>query len=214
MVVTISDIKQFVYCPRKIYYTYVEPVPWKKTFKMEYGRKQHEELYKKEKRRSLKMYGLAEGTRYFGYNVYSEKYHLSGKLDILIDQGEGHEQRYIPVECKDTDYQIFNSTKYQLVAYAMAIEDQLNSPVNEGYIYIIPEEKAYLITITNEERDFVKKIITSIRNIIEKEHFPEPRSRKRCWGCEYIRYCNDHDIAFDEENLQKNIALMKELFRG
>lgn len=214
MQLRISDIKQFIYCPRKVYYTYVEPVPWKETFKMQYGRKQHDELCKKEKRRSLQIYGLKEGKRYFGYNVHSDKYNISGKLDILIDSEDISGQRYFPVECKDTDSQIHNSTKYQLIAYALAMEEQLGSPVNQGYIYIIPEEKVYTIYITDEERNYVTKVLSSIRNIIENEHYPNPRSKKRCLACEYIRYCNDYDIPFEGEQLEKNIALVKKLFNN
>lgn len=215
MQITISDIKQFIYCPRKIYYTYVEPVPWKKTFKMKYGKEQHNELIKKEKRRNLKIYGLKEGKRYFGYTVHSEKYNLSGRLDILVEcENDEAGQRYFPVECKDTDYQIHNSTKYQLIAYALVLEEQLGSLVNEGYIYIIPKNKVYTIYITDEERTYVRKVIHSIRNIIKNEHYPNPRSKKRCLACEYIRYCNDYDIPFEGEQLEKNIALVKKLFKN
>lgn len=214
MHITISDIKQFVYCPRKIYYTYVEPVPWKETYKMEYGRKQHAELSKKEKRRTLRMYGLKEGKRYFGYNVHSEKYHFSGKIDILIDTFAQTGQRYFPVECKDTDNEVHNSMKYQLAAYALAIEEQFHSPVDQGFIYIIPEDKVYAIEFTKEEREYVIKIISSIRNIIEHEYYPHPRSRKRCLACEYVRYCNDYDLAFDKERFEQNVALVKKLFKS
>ncbi|HHY73707.1 MAG TPA: CRISPR-associated protein Cas4 [Bacillus bacterium] len=209
---TITDLKQFVYCPRVIYYTYVQPVPKKPTFKMVYGREQHAELNKKEKRRGLKQYNLIEGERIFGYPIRSLEMGLTGKLDILIDTKDENGQRYFPVECKDTDRGIYNNIKYQLVAYAMCLEEMTNSIVSEGFIYIIPEGKAHKIEITSEQKEFVRKMISMINKIIKDEYYPEPRARKRCWDCEYIRYCNDHDISSQEEQKEKNLELVKRLF--
>ncbi|WP_017754490.1 CRISPR-associated protein Cas4 [Calidifontibacillus oryziterrae] len=209
---TITDLKQFVYCPRVIYYTYVQPVPKKPTFKMVYGREQHTEMNKKEKRRGLIQYKLIEGERIFGYPIRSQELGLSGKLDILIDTKNELGQRYFPVECKDTDRGIFNNIKYQLVAYAMCLEEMTGSTVSEGFIYIIPEKKAYKIIITNEQKKYVRKMISMINKIINEEHYPEPRARKRCWDCEFIRYCNDHDISSQQEQKEKNLELVKQLF--
>lgn len=215
MELTVSDFKQFVYCPRIIYYNYVEPVPRKTTYKMGYARKEHYRLNQKEKRRGLKKYNLIEGKRHFGYPVYSEKLHFHGKLDILVDTEAETGQRYFPVECKDTDQgKIHNNIKYQLAAYAMALEEMTGTSVDRGFIYIIPGEKAYPIEIGEGERDFVRKMVTMIHKIIEEEHYPEPRSRKRCWDCEFRRYCNDLDIPNREERKEQNLEKVKRLFGG
>jgi CRISPR-associated exonuclease Cas4 len=194
-----------------IYYNYVEPVPRKISFKMEYGRKQHYNLNQKEKRRSLKKYNLIEGKRLFGHAVHSKELNFNGKLDILIETESNDGQRYFPVECKDTR-KIFNNIKYQLAAYAMAIEEMTDTPVNTGYIYVIAEEKAYPIEITEDERDFVRKMVTMIHKIIDEEHYPEPRSRKRCWDCEFKRYCNDLDVPSGKESKERNLEMVRQLF--
>lgn len=212
MQLNIADIKQFIYCPRVIYYTYVEPVPKKVSFKMKYARKQHNELNQKEKRRGLKRYNLIDGDREFGTLVHSKELNFYGKLDILIDTHYENGQRFYPVECKDTDQKIHNNIKYQLVAYAMCLEEMTGTPVNQGYIYIIPEEKAYPIEITDEHRAYIRKMITMIHKIVHEEHYPEPRSRKRCWDCEFARYCNDFDISSREEIKERNKQMVFELF--
>lgn len=38
MMLRVSDLKQFIYCPRIVYYNYVMPVEKKTTYKMEHGK--------------------------------------------------------------------------------------------------------------------------------------------------------------------------------
>jgi CRISPR-associated exonuclease Cas4 len=214
MGINITDLKQFIYCPRVVYYTYVQPVPKATTYKMQYGRQQHTELINKEKRRGLKGYELIEGDRHFGYHVHSDSLGFQGKVDILIETNEADHkgQRFFPVECKDTDRGIYNNIKYQLVAYGMAIEEMTGTPVDKGYIYIIPENKAYSIELTSDLKSYVKKMVTMIHKIIDDEYFPDPRSQKRCRDCEYRRYCNDLDIPSQSKQKEENLKKMQDLF--
>ena len=188
--IQVTDLKQYVYCPRVIYFTYVMPVNKKTTFKMEYGREQHVSERKKEDRRGFKSYDLIEGKRYFDYPVISEKLGLSGKLDLLIETEEASQPAY-PVEMKYTYKGIRANIKYQLGAYALLLEEKYQAPINEGFIYIIPTKKAHRIIITSEMKEYAQKAVSAIHNIIEKEHFPEPRSKRRCHDCEFRKYCND-----------------------
>lgn len=105
----------------------------------------HEIINQREKRRTLQRYNLLEGERYYEASVVSESLNLAGKIDILIDTQNIMGQRYYPIECKDTDHNIYNNILYQMAAYALCLEEMTNTPVEKGYIYIIPEQKAYPI---------------------------------------------------------------------
>lgn len=214
MEINVTDLKQFVYCPRVIYYTYVLPVPKMTTYKMKHGRQQHTELIKKEKRRGMNEYQLIEGDRRFGFSVHSESLRFHGKVDILIETKEANDkgQRFFPVECKDTDRGIHNNIKYQLVAYGMALEEMTGTPVEEGFIYIIPENKVYSIELTIVLKNFVRKIVSMIHKIVDDEEFPDPRSQKRCWDCEYRRYCNDLDIPSQSKRKEENLKTIQGMF--
>ena len=61
----VSDIKQFLYCPRNVYFTYVCPVDKKTTHKMNHGKEEHLELERLEKRRTFRRYRLENGERKF-----------------------------------------------------------------------------------------------------------------------------------------------------
>ena len=188
---TVTDIKQYVYCPRIIYYTFVMPVYKKISYKMDYGKQQHIEIDALEKRRKLVSYGFQDGKRIFNLPLYSKRLRLGGLLDMAIELRKGNLREYYPVEFKYTRNKIQQNHKYQLVAYAMLLEDCYKRPVRGGFIYTIPDKEIQLLTITDNMRIYVKKIIGAINNIVKMERFPEPRSLRRCRDCEYKNYCKD-----------------------
>ncbi|WP_028987751.1 CRISPR-associated protein Cas4 [Thermicanus aegyptius] len=210
--VNMTDLKQFIFCPRYIYFTYVQPVKKVPTFKMEDARETHLENVKKERRRGLRRYRLVEGERFYGYSVFAESLNLRGKIDILIDTHAEEGQRFYPVEVKDTLRGVRNNIKYQLVGYALALEEMTGTHVEKGFIYLIPEEKAVLIEITPKSKEYVRKAIRMIRRIAEGEIFPNPRSVKRCWTCELRRYCNDLDIPSRVEQKERERVWIEEIF--
>lgn len=187
----VTDIKQYIYCPRIIYYTYVLPVERKITFKMEFGKEQHIELDRLERRRKLRSYGFVEGERLFHLKVSSERLGLHGIVDMVIVEKVGNITNYYPVEFKNTTHKPGLNHKYQLTAYAMLLEEYFNKPVREGFIYVIPGKEIYDVSITQNMRDYLKKIISAMHNIVLKERVPEIRSIKHCRDCEYRNYCAD-----------------------
>ncbi len=211
MEIRVTDIKQFVFCPRYVYFTYVQPVPKIPTFKMSEGRVEHIENQKKEKRRGMRSYDLIEGERHFHYPVRSKLLGMHGKIDMLIDAKFEKGQRYFPVECKHTFRGLRNNILYQLVAYSLAIEEMTNTPVDKGFIYIIPEKKAYPVAISTARKQHVKRMISMIHYIVKNEHFPEPRSRARCATCELQRYCNDLDRESRWSEKEETIDYFSEL---
>ena len=74
----VSDLKQYIYCPRILYFYYVLPVPRRVTRKMEYGKMEHIEIQQLEKRRGLKPYGIMEGKRSFQISLSSTRLGMHG----------------------------------------------------------------------------------------------------------------------------------------
>lgn len=89
------------------------------------------------------------------------------------------------MEINYTFREIHANVKYQLGAYALLQEEKYGILINEGFIYIIPTKEVHTFAITNEMKNYALKAVSAIHNIIEKEHFPEPRSRRRCNDCEF-----------------------------
>lgn len=185
----VSDLKQYIYCPRIIYFYYVLPIPRRVTKKMEYGRLEHIEIMHLEKRRKLKAYGLLDGTRNFQVFLQSARLGLHGLLDMTISTASGE---VYPVEFKHSISKKGLHQKYQLAAYAMLLEDSLRKPVRYGFLYLIPTKTIVSVEITISMREHVKKALSAIRNIIASEKIPGYiRSKQRCTDCEFKNYCAD-----------------------
>lgn len=185
-----SDVKQFVYCPRIIYYNYVVPVERKTTFKMEYGKEEHVRLDRLEQRRTLKRYRLDEGERRFRLRLSSERLSLEGMLDMLIISPGG----YFPVEFKFTESDPGLNHKYQLAAYTLLVEDVFGVPVRTGFLYLVPGKRIYPVDITPNVRRHLFKIMGGIREIVLKGVMPaKNRIPGRCNDCEFRQYCGDID---------------------
>jgi len=184
----VSDIKQYFYCQRIIYYTYCLPVPRPVTHPMQAGTVEHEVLSVFERRRSLRRYGLHEGERRFHVSLQAPLLGLAGVLDMLVISPE----RSFPVEFKYTDQRLNMNAKCQLVAYAMIVEECLGKPVECGFIYRIQKQDVTAIPVSLELRQKIPHALTGMREIIEREQMPDPpRQRGRCVECEFRRYCRD-----------------------
>ena len=184
----VTDIKQYMYCRRIIYFTYCQPVKKKNTYKMEYGHEQHEIVDRLEKRRTLKRYGLEKGEKIFRHQVYSKKLGLSGRLDMLVKTG----REYVPIEMKYSYNQPGLNHKYQLAAYMLLLEEEKRSGIRRGIIHTIPDKKTYMYRNSDDLRQKVKEIMREVRKIVKEEYFPrKPRGWKKCKDCEYKKFCGD-----------------------
>jgi CRISPR-associated exonuclease Cas4 len=188
MFLTVSDLKNYAYCPRLVYYRYVLPVEGKTTFKMEYGRISEEQMRSIEKRRKLKEYGLEEGSRRFGEWVRSERLELSGKIDLLIESRGG----YFPVDFKTTEGPVQESHKMQLAGYALILEDTRGVAVERGFIFLLPREDIVSVELDAALKSQCERAIEEMKRIIHDEWMPEaPDNRNRCTDCEYRNFCRD-----------------------
>jgi len=184
----VSDIRQYAYCPRIIYYQYCLPHIRPVTFKMQAGLLAQESEEEREKRRSLRTYHLEQGERFFKLPVVSEKLGLSGEVDLAIRCPD----EAIPVEYKDSAERSGRHVALQLTAYGLLLEELWHLPARRGFIYFIPTRRAREITLDVTLRQEVQEIVSAMRTMIERESMPPaPARRAQCSLCEWRRFCND-----------------------
>jgi len=184
----VSDLKQYAYCPRIVYYQYVMPVGREPTYKMAHGKEAQVSLEALEKRRTFKAYGLGSGERIFNLWLHSERLGLSGKLDLLIRTEHG----YFPVDFKYTEGGVRRNHLLQLAAYALLVEERYRVTVERGFVYLIPLKKVVECEITEALKYEVLENLQQIREMIQREVMPPPTPvRARCQDCEYQNYCAD-----------------------
>ena len=185
---TVSDVRQFVYCPRIVYYRQclgLHPAP---TYKMVEGRLEHERTEDLEHRRSLRAYGLSDGERVFNVRLNSDRLGLSGLLDMAIVR----RAEVIPVEFKNTEHRLQLNHKYQLAAYALLAEERWARPVRRCFVYLIPRKEAIAVAITPGARRYTRRLLNAMQTLLARQAMPAAtRQRERCQECEYRRFCND-----------------------
>jgi CRISPR-associated exonuclease Cas4 len=184
---TVTDLKQYLYCPRILFYQTCLPDVRPVTYKMQAGVEAHADERQRASRRSSRWYGLPEGERRFDVWLQSTALGLSGQVDEVVQTPS----EIIPVDYKMAQ-QIGQHYKVQLAAYAMMLEEAYQTQVRRGIIYLIPTRKANEIPITRALRQQVQSTLETMRAIAEHETMPEPTAwRQRCTDCEFRRFCND-----------------------
>lgn len=195
---SVSDVRQWIYCPRIVYYRFCQPLKRPVTYKMEEGRLQHQRIEELERRRTLRFYGLREEERggqverHFRPRLYSQRLGLSGIVDlVLVATWEA-----IPVEYKHTEAPLGLNHKYQLVAYALLVEDQWGKPVRRAFVHTLPKDHLAEVAITPNGRTFVRRALREIRAAISEDRIPEATDRLgRCVDCEYRLFCGDVEVS-------------------
>lgn len=189
LMLNVSDLKQYLYCPRVVWYRYCQPVRRPVTHKMDQGKRAGAGVGEREERRSLRAYGVQAGRRDFEVWLESERLGLCGSLDMLI---ETNDER-IPVEFKNSSRLSINQ-KYQLVAYTLLLEEIGGPPVRRGFLYLIPEKRVHEVVVTPGIRSHVTRSMEGMRRMIAGETYPPPtRVAERHADCEFRSYCVDLD---------------------
>jgi CRISPR-associated exonuclease Cas4 len=186
--VTATDLKQWAYCPRILFYRYVLPVRPAPTYKMQRGKDIQAAVEALERRRGFRAYGMRDGERRFGLWLHSERLGLSGKLDLLIVTRDA----CYPVDFKDTEGGPRRNHRLQLAAYALLAEEAFERPASDGFIYLVPEKRVVGLELREADRDEVREAIRGVRRMIRQEELPPPTTvRRRCTACEFRNYCRD-----------------------
>lgn len=195
-VFTVTDLKQYAFCPRVVFYTYCLPLIRPVTGKMEEGRLAHEEARDRERRRTLRVYGLEEAHRHFDVQVASEELGLTGRIDLVLEVVPGPSglggRELIPVDYKQTDRRAGPHVRWQLAAYGIMLEETWGGVVRRGFLYSLLTRRAEEVTLTRSMRQELREIVAAMREMVERERMPDPPpSRKPCVNCEFRRFCND-----------------------
>jgi CRISPR-associated exonuclease Cas4 len=191
---TVTDLKQYAYCPRIVYYHHCLPAVRPVTYKMEAGVEAGKAEELRELRRSLHPYGLRRGERYLDVYLSSERWGLRGRADLVIDTDDNPagERETIPVDFKLSPERMGLNLRLQSLAYGVMLEEAWGVPSRRGFVYFIPRRRAVEVPFTAELRARLETSLVAMRDIVQRERMPAPpRSRARCEVCEFRRFCND-----------------------
>jgi CRISPR-associated exonuclease Cas4 len=186
--IRVTDLKQWAYCQRIVYYHRVMPAVGKPTFKMREAIAAQDLIESLEMRRSLQAYGLEFAQRHFGVRLTNNDLGLSAKTDLLLETPD----RVAVVDFKLTAGDVGDNHRMQLAGYSMLAEAAYNRPAPVAFLFRIPDNRVFPIEITTDLRTAVTKAITDIRCMADRQLCPPPTLvRGRCLECEFANYCAD-----------------------
>jgi CRISPR-associated exonuclease Cas4 len=184
----VTDLKQWVYCRRVVYYRIMMPGAGKPTYKMEEGRRAQELIESLEVRRTLARYGLENARRRFGVWLSDEELGLAGKIDLLVEgDGDG-----AVVDFKLTSGEPGENHRAQLAGYAVLAESALKLRIDRCFLVRIPDSRVFEIETREVDQVRVREMIREIQFMINAEVFPAATPVVgRCTECEYQNLCGD-----------------------
>jgi len=177
--INVSDIVQFLYCPRKVYFLKVANIRISKP-KMEEGKRVQEGV----ERKLLKIAEKHNGRLF--KNLYLENDFLCGFIDYAIDGKE-----FIPIDVKFSKFKNLSyAWRMQITAYCVLAEDLLGKKVEKGYIYLVGEkDELKLVRVYPEDKKALLRIVEQIYTLLESEIFPNALKSEKCNYCEVEKFC-------------------------
>lgn len=186
----VTDLKQYIYCPRILYYHACLPDVRPTTYKMAAGVDAGEREKARAARRNLTAYDVLEGERHYDVPILSQALNLSGEVDEVVVV-QAPEAEIIPVDYK-LSKKAGKHFKLQLTAYAEMLAETWAQPVKRGFLLLIPLRRFEEVSITKRLHGELRRAVDDMARIAALETMPAPaKNRRKCAACEFRRFCND-----------------------
>jgi CRISPR-associated exonuclease Cas4 len=189
--IPISEIRQYIFCPRIPYYHLLLGINTEKPIWVKQGKEYHIEQEKLMIRRKFEKIGIKDTTLYFNHNVSSEILGIHGLMDGFLKTDEG---KIIPFENKmnNEKHHPAKSHKIQLLAYGLCLEEKLQQKIEYGFIFYGPKGKSFKIDFTDKLRIELNNKLNQLKSMLQKELLPpSSATESQCTQCEYLNLCND-----------------------
>ncbi|MCC3867945.1 CRISPR-associated protein Cas4 [Terrisporobacter mayombei] len=187
--ITPSDMIEFLYCKRFIYYMKSLDIPQfeERRFKVQKGKEVHEKKETQNKQYLRKKLGVVD--KKIDVDLYSEKFKIKGIVDEVVTLEDGS---MAPLDYKFAKYDevIYKTYRSQMLLYSLMIKEMYNCEVNKSFIvYSRSKNLVKGIEINENDLEKLKKNINEYFKVV-KGYFPKATSSKsRCIDCCYKNIC-------------------------
>ncbi len=181
----LSFIAEYEYCPRSAYYLLVDaPKSREENNFIQSGREEHQavdEGYKASK--SSKKIETS-------VRIFSEKFHISGKTDILEFYQNGE---IIPVELKRGKVRHSSTHQIQLALMALCLREMFpENKIEKGAVFFTQdrqkEEVLFSEELLKKAENLANMVFEKTMNSPKPRHFPRIKD-SRCQGCCFYDLC-------------------------
>ena len=188
--ITTSDLIEYCYCPRFIYFIYCLCIPQNEDsrFKVQKGRNIHKIKAVSNKNYLRKKLDVAK--KEIEVPLNSEKYHIHGIVDEVLTLNDGS-MSLIDYKFAEYKEKMFTTYKYQSYVYALLIKENYQKPVHKGYVcYTRSDNLIKEIEFDDAGFNNTIAIINDILKIIQTGFFPKKtRYTSKCSDCCYRNIC-------------------------
>lgn len=185
--IPITELKQWAYCPRIVYFHRVMGEAGTPTYKMREGVAANDLIERLEARRGLRKYGWDQAEKRFRVWLRSEAVGLSGRMDLVLVRG----REAAVVEFKLTAGEVGDNHRLQMGGYAALVEAEWRLEVRGGYFYRVPDDEVFAVDLV-DWKVRACEAAREIRALEETGVMPAATEvRRRCEDCEYANFCGD-----------------------
>jgi CRISPR-associated exonuclease Cas4 len=177
IVVPISAIEHFSYCPRQCALIHVEQTFEENLFTMR-GQRAHERVHSGEESR------LGEVRVLRGIPLWSEGLGLRGKSDAVEFGADG----VYPVEYKAGRRRGIHAD-LQLCAQALCLEEMLELHVPKGALFYWATRRRHEVLFDAHLRRRTVEVIEGVRDLLSSQRLPPAPNDARCRHCSLINAC-------------------------
>ncbi len=183
--IPISALNQYDYCPHRCYLIHIERAFTHNEHTIA-GTLEHTRADSGESGRR------GELSQFRSVRLYSRKYGLSGKADLIEEtsQSDGGRTLY-PVEHKHGRRGDWKNDQLQLCAQALCLEEmlELDEPIRFGYIYYVQTARRKDVALDEELRRYTIETIERVHRLMSTGERPLAVYTERCRGCSLYQVC-------------------------
>ena len=189
--ITVSDVIEYLFCPRYIYFMHCLAIPQheEQYFKVKKGRSVHQEREKTNI--AYLRQDLQVERKEIAVYLASEPLRAVGIVDEVLFFKDGTAS---PLDYKYAEYQAmpFRTHTLQSVIYGLLIAEHFDIPCNRGLlVYTRSHNLVKEIPYTPRLKAQARTIIEEIFCTIQDEIYPPPTNSKvNCLDCCYRRICD------------------------
>lgn len=187
--ITPSDMIEFLYCKRFIYYMKSLAIPQfeENRFKVQKGRAVHERKENENKQYLRKKLGVVD--KKIDVDLYSKTFKIKGIVDEVVTLEDGS-MAALGYKFAKYDEVIYKTYKTQMLLYSLMIKEMYDCKVNKSFlVYTRSNNLVKEVEVNVKDLDKLKKDIKEYFKVV-KEYFPKATSSKaRCIDCCYKNIC-------------------------
>lgn len=186
---TATDLMNYCYCPRIIYFVHVLKIPQATTRKEYKGREKDSEFTAKSKRTKV-VKKAPPLPKLFHVYLQSDELEMKTIADSIMINERDNEAYPIQAKYAFTPRAIFRTQKLQLAMEAMLVENKFKHNVPFGFIKFMRSNELVKVFIDAKLKEEVARCFREIREIARTERMPKGTEfKKRCADCCYREVC-------------------------